>query len=119
MKKLFLSFAILFAASTVLVSCGDDDKKDGSSDSTPNATAEAKADGGQQDQKGQQDQQDQKGQNPDNGTQASGGSAAPSMGMGGKAEVPVAVGNKSVCDCFQQMMDSGGEDESGCEIIIK
>jgi len=36
MKKLFLSFAILFAASTVLVSCGND-KKDGSGDATPAA----------------------------------------------------------------------------------
>ena len=36
MKKLFLSFAILFATSTVLVSCGDD-KKDGSGDATPAA----------------------------------------------------------------------------------
>ena len=36
MKKLFLSFVILFAASTVLVSCGDD-KKDGSGDATPAA----------------------------------------------------------------------------------
>ena len=38
MKKLFLSFAILFAASTVLVSCGDD-KEDGSSDATETAAA--------------------------------------------------------------------------------
>ena len=36
MKKLFLSFVILFAASTVLVSCGDD-KKNGSGDATPAA----------------------------------------------------------------------------------
>ena len=42
MKKLFLSFAILFVASTVLVSCGDDEKSsDGSSDASKDATEEA------------------------------------------------------------------------------
>ena len=40
MKKLFLSFAILLAASTVLVSCGDD-KKDGSGNATPAANSSA------------------------------------------------------------------------------
>ena len=42
MKKLFLSFVILFAASTVLVSCGDDEKRsDGSPDASKDATREA------------------------------------------------------------------------------
>ena len=38
MKKLFLSFAILFAASTVLVSCGDDKKDTASSDATASSS---------------------------------------------------------------------------------
>ena len=42
MKKLFLSFVILFASSTVLVSCADDEKRsDGSSDASKDATKEA------------------------------------------------------------------------------
>ena len=43
MKKLFLSFAILFAASTVLVSCGDDASKDASKEAKDGGSFDAAA----------------------------------------------------------------------------
>lgn len=40
MKKVFLTLALVFATSTVLVSCGDDASKDASEEATPAAEAE-------------------------------------------------------------------------------
>lgn len=39
MKKVFLTLALVFATSTVLVSCGDDASKDATEESTPDADA--------------------------------------------------------------------------------
>ena len=99
MKKLFLSFAILFAASTVLVSCGDDDKKDGSSDSTPNATPAAKKDGGST-----------------NGGSTDGGSTDGGSTDGGSTDGG-SSSSKSTCDCMKLVAANPSAEEApaGCE----
>ena len=40
MKKVFLTLALVFATSTVLVSCGDDATKDATPEATPAAEGE-------------------------------------------------------------------------------
>ncbi|MDG1841832.1 MAG: hypothetical protein P8I93_05755 [Crocinitomicaceae bacterium] len=100
MKKLFLSFAILFAASTVLVSCGDDDKKDGTSDSTPAAKQDGGSTGGGSTDGG-----------TTNGGTTDGGSTDGGSTDGGSSA------SKSTCDCMKLAVANPSADKApaGCE----
>jgi len=143
MKKLFLSFAILFATSTVLVSCGDDDKKDGG-DSTPAATPAAKGGNGSQGQPSNSGQQGQQSNGGQQNNQSMGGQQGQSQGqqdnqsmgaqqdnqsksMGAQqGQVPNAgqpdspgasAGALSTCDCMKLALQNPDAEKAppGCE----